>query len=460
MNMFAKKCKFAWTKFWIRFLRQVPILIIWSIIDKLVHRPGIQLLFDKSNLLSVTTRVACIFTSAPVKIQASVSNNKELVTKYDAQDEPKLRTLKLRCYLNFIIGCVQVLQCVLISKHGLFKASNNTIFEYILGWFNCILIFGCTSCIYTFRNNGKISAMYINNLFKFKKNIEVNKVIKTFASLSLIEELNLLSVPMLLASCTLFGTIYVLAFHLINPCKLSLIGYFLLDECNNTTGPSSVKKYIFAIRIFIKIVLFLGNIWVYSFGLIGILFIFISNLVIGSSMTLENIKMFWKRLQNSTDIYRDSLVYRQFQIFNSLSNYLQTTCLGVVVYTTIFALSINLSLVIGFNNFPRENISSIMIGLFLIVAIENGVVILVIQGGLVSVYIASKRTILGAKHLELSIASNKNRKWARKFWRSCEILKAKFGNGNFLEELTPLRCLDFAFGLTVQFLLLSRGKQF
>lgn len=50
---------------------------------------------------------------------------------------------------------------------------------------------------------------------------------------------------------------------------------------------------------------------------------------------------------------------------------------------------------------------------------------------------------------------NRNR-WAQRFIKSCQLIKIRFGSLNFIEERTPLNCLDFANNLTVELLLLTK----
>lgn len=100
-----------------------------------------------------------------------------------------------------------------------------------------------------------------------------------------------------------------------------------------------------------------------------------------------------------------------------------------------------------------------MIYVAMIMAFADGVTMLMILlGGMVSVCASSKRVLQEAKSMKKNCASRKNQLLVKKLWLSCDKIKIKFGDSNFLEELTPLRCLDFSAGMTVQILLLSTNK--
>lgn len=49
-----------------------------------------------------------------------------------------------------------------------------------------------------------------------------------------------------------------------------------------------------------------------------------------------------------------------------------------------------------------------------------------------------------------------HRKWEERFYRSCSPLKIMISPGNFVDQLTPLICLQFAMKTTVNLLLLTQ----
>lgn len=83
---------------------------------------------------------------------------------------------------------------------------------------------------------------------------------------------------------------------------------------------------------------------------------------------------------------------------------------------------------------------------------------MVLLEGMVSMCAYSKIVLERAKYLTVDFVSRREKLLIKKIWRSCDKIKVKFGDSNFLEELTPLRCLDFSVDMTVQLLLLSSSK--
>ncbi len=128
----------------------------------------------------------------------------------------------------------------------------------------------------------------------------------------------------------------------------------------------------------------------------------------GSMMILENIELFWQQLKHNDNIYQNALVYRQLQILNILSNSLQQSCVGLLIFIVTLALSMNLSLLIGSIGAAGKDTSFIMQALFVAVAANCAAVLLVILGGMVAGYKRSREKLEHAKNL--TIAS----RWSKK----------------------------------------------
>jgi len=99
--------------------------------------------------------------------------------------------------------------------------------------------------------------------------------------------------------------------------------------------------------------------------------------------------------------------------------------------------------------------SSNLIALFIFTSCStNGLLVLMIcLGGMVAIRSKSKKVLQENKVMQGE--TQRESKIYRKFWQSCPIIKIKFGAQNFVEELTPLNCLDFTVNLAVQFLLVG-----
>ncbi len=406
---------------------------------------------NKNWILYIITKWINAFNCVPIKAQF---NHGEF--RFSTKSKSEISNLTQRTYFNYCAALVQFLQIYLKAKQGIRSS------DLVIGLFALLAILATTSFINICRKNGRLWEEYQNNLFAFqekynrKKEFKKHYNAKHFAlATSTIETLNMLFVPGFVVTGALLPFMLVLGVHWSNPCKPSLLGYFILKECfdeaDNLTG-----LFRNACAILVKLIVYVVNLWVWSFGENGCHYIFVSLLMFGAMMTRESIEMFWQQYKHSTNIYRDALVYRQLQIINILGNVLQKSCLGLFICVVTLAFSMNFSLLIGSISGQQQESNIIMVLMFAAVSSNTMALLLVLLGGMVEVHKQSKYTIEAGKRLKST--HTKYHGWTKRFWKSCPILKTKFGYGSFLEELTPLRCVDLGFGLTVQFLLLSTSR--
>ncbi len=413
---------------------------------------SINKLLDKSFLLKLTMRQVGIFNCIPVKL-----NGNDVIV-FNSVESRKLTVL---CGLHFLATCSQIFQCTILSK---LTTKNISTVENILAWFILQLTVLSTYCVLICRTKGPTWKLYLDNILNLNKklkNITASNSISTkvkWKSLKLLQSLNLLLVPTILLTILLFAPLYVVGFHWQNPCKLSLMFYFVLNECSdNQIFPQSSFETIF--QALLKSFLFLGNIWVLAFGLHGFYFVCLTGFVISPMTILEYIQQFRTQSQAfMQNIYKQALVYRQFQVLNKMSNFLQQTCLQLFMTSAMIAVSMNLGLLVASFNGSLEEANVFLMGSFLMVTVNGTICILVVFGGMAAVYAESKHLIADEKRLELTFKSRMNKRWCRMYWRSCSTIQFKFGNSNFLEEHTPLKCFDCVLNLTVQTLILSRNR--
>lgn len=406
---------------------------------------------DESSLINLTMKQMSIFKCAPVKLTDLVSQKDLDLIHFSVLNRSESRVFKLRSFLFLIAVLIEIFQFLQALKVMSGPVHRNQ--DIILGLQVLIQLLMVTTYTQSCKNKGYTFAIYLNSLFKFKKTYSKVFADQTWRHLSTIEYLNLLFIRSILFCSVIFSPCLVLGFHWDNPCKPTLIGAFLLEECYDTLG-HQIGIILFVRKAIVKLGVFSLNIWVWWFSVNGTAFILITVNIIATVMTHDCIRLFWEKLKTSESIYEDALLYRQIQIFNVLNNFVQQGCLGVFIICTTLMISNCFSLLISTLN----EINIFMTVTFLLVAVNSTIAILLFLGGMVSVHLESKKKLLNIRRLELTYYSRAVRRWARRFWRSCEIIKFKFGSNNFIEKQTPLKCLDFAINLTVQFLLLSRNK--
>ncbi len=231
----------------------------------------------------------------------------------------------------------------------------------------------------------------------------------------------------------------------------------MLLECSqNCLSQNTVILKIFG--WISKALILAGNVWVSIFVVHGGVFIIINVSIIGAMLTRESLHAFWEGSTRSNNIYKNVVVYRQFQILNTLSNLIQRNCLGLLIVVGIIVMASCIGLLVGFFNGAENDTNIFLVAALVILTVDGILCYLVYLGGLVLVYTDCKRRLEFAKRLEWGCGSNADRRWVKRFWKSCDVLKTRFGEDNYLEELTPLNCIDMVFNLAVQFLLLSRNK--
>jgi len=121
--------------------------------------------------------------------------------------------------------------------------------------------------------------------------------------------------------------------------------------------------------------------------------------------------------------------------------------MSIMVSSVSFAACVKLKWIAG-------NFLPILTSVFLF--IPTSAMLLVMLSGMVGAYLKSIKVIQGLKQsLSKSALNNRDRKWLKKFCKSCSPIKIRIGSNNFLEALTPLNCSNFAFNLSVQILLVG-----
>lgn len=124
---------------------------------------------------------------------------------------------------------------------------------------------------------------------------------------------------------------------------------------------------------------------------------------------------------------------------------------------SIMDIAIPLSWLVNMSTMAEKEANIMMIIAMLIGFCDGVALIIVLTGGMLLVSTKSSQVFRVEKVSDAQSFMTKENRWVVRFWRSCRIVKIKFGDNNFLESLTPLRCLDFAVGITVQ-ILLFQGK--
>lgn len=414
--------------------------------------------FDELFLLKLTMMQSDHFNCAPLKIITAKTNQNHENIQFTTNTEAKLQKLKFGSILLSVMTCFQYIQCIMVAKRD---TTNHPGLINILGWFTCLCMTTQSSYIFFYRRKVQELQYYQNNLITLrnnqKKTLDRNNE-SSWNNFSVMERVLLLCIPMILVTAAVMGPIYGLIFHSYNPCKPSLIGFILLEECLFSKVVTDSFSLVNIWNKILKIFLLVGNLWAWLFGTYGFAFAFTTIHIFPTVIIRRFIQNIRNRLANSSHVYLDSLMYRQLQIFNTLTNDVQKNCLGVFICGTVIGLSISLNLLVEVSSGAESKTDISIVTIIVTSTINSIACILIMLGGLVSVYTDSEQIIPFAKKMLWKYEQRATRKWARMYWRSCNQFKIKFGDTNYLEELTQIKCIDLSFDLTIQFLLLSRNK--
>lgn len=143
-------------------------------------------------------------------------------------------------------------------------------------------------------------------------------------------------------------------------------------------------------------------------------------------------------------------MFRHIQFLTVLLNEVQKgTLIAVLLWSSTFILSLAVSMLV---------ISSIedwtSLATLTLIVVDCTLEILIILGGMSTVYITSRRALVTKPKLY----SCSDARWLRRFLRSCQPLKIRIGSVNFVDELTPLNCFHVSITLGVNIILLERNK--
>lgn len=146
--------------------------------------------------------------------------------------------------------------------------------------------------------------------------------------------------------------------------------------------------------------------------------------------------------RENLDIVQVAPLFRQIKVSNNLCNIVQQSCLNLLicVASTIESLSLFLlSKVCG----PAEaNLTFVILVALVICVVNCMIIIITLTSGMVRLHKESGYLQVKIKRLHENRRTTCNMKLLRKYWQSCRKVKINLGISIFLEECTPLKCLN------------------
>lgn len=287
-------------------------------------------------------------------------------------------------------------------------------------------------------------AQYLNGLLKYGDKMMPYWIDRRR---HLTENMNLLFCLGCAPSVIIVPVGYVFGLHWFNPYeKTSLVGYWLLGKYDNLWG------------MIIKLIIFFFNFWFWTVGSCAVAFCIGGVQALFTISLRDSIRTFWNLESNfdKLSFYKRSVLYREVQVLSALqteiqSGYPMTILIGVV------PVLISAFLLVAIRS--AENLTLVLFSLYM--ATLCVIAVLFVVGGQAGVWTESERMFkdLGRLLVQRRVTGThitKEVKWKERFWKSCRnLIRVKFGINNFVEEETPLNCLNCAISITVQLLLLG-----
>lgn len=269
--------------------------------------------------------------------------------------------------------------------------------------------------------------------------------------------------------------IFVFGLHLIDPCKPSLFGYFLLRQCSCLH--IDIDSYVTASKILgfaTHALLLLINFYFLTLGIRACCFCIAGVQILCQLSLRDYIRSLWRQtfsqpafnsMSPRIILYKFFAMYREIQVMGCLNNIIQKK---VLLYYIIISTSVlSLTTFTTVRMFSQHSKNSMQIGVLLtfMIGVNAFMTLFVHMTGMVAIYNDSIKLISNLKRcLNLYMGGGEgpgkgrlsllDLKWVRKSQKACAPIKIKFGGCNFLEKGTPLVSLNFANNLAINLLLL------
>lgn len=147
-------------------------------------------------------------------------------------------------------------------------------------------------------------------------------------------------------------------------------------------------------------------------------------------------------------------MYRHIKLLSTLCNEIQQKMMMIPLLAT--AILANAASLATLTHIQFVSKNWIITCILMTAYVDSTLMVLFTLGGMVTINRRSKAFIETLESYHIRGLGDTDWKWISTFRRSCQRLKIKFGDNNFIEKLTPLKCLHCAARLTLQILLCER----
>lgn len=323
----------------------------------------------------------------------------------------------------------------------------------LYNWFAILTLLAHNAAHHTCLTERHEIVLYVNELFRFleKNTLQLNtsenehclraKFIKQFARLCV---------------ATMFFVPAGYVFGLLwwdTATKSSIVGYWILRQFGNNL-----------FRLLLKIIIFSLNYWSWQVNVIAGVFCYCGIQIVCTYLLIHCITTMWKVEEAGnamTSAWERAVIYKGLQIIAILQTEVQSgSTMTMIILTPTLGVAVGSATVVGMPWTP-ENAVLLLISVY--VAFCSAFALLVLLGGHAEVCEESKRMLSNIRRLQISKrvagmgVSRKEHMIQQRFWWSCaNLIKVTFGVNNYVENDTPLNCLNWAVAMAVQLMLMKR----
>ncbi|CAL8112273.1 unnamed protein product [Orchesella dallaii] len=375
----------------------------------------------------------------------------------EAKSRFKLKLYGIRFYFALLYKFFVMFQVISTWKNvKMFVITHNVMFisSYIL----------ITTCAYAFYKNAHRIASLFNQMIEYELRhckpgtVDLNNVKGTTLVICMVRMMSITGI--------FLPTFYHLDM-IRNPCFPVYLGYWLSEQCQEGNLGQALSPTWSPVELGTKIGMSLLSYMNWNLLMTGIGFYLNVAVILSGHCIRSYIGQYGqnmrKRFAKQEVIKKDQLqqhtmAFRELQVIaiEYRELYSRTVVVATLLCGTVMQVVClyNTITVLLKGSKGTDADGSLQIGLNLVYfwcTIVAACGIVVFMGILADVYSVAKNV-----HQEIaSTVALKRSKWFCRFLRSCPILRIYLGGSNFLDELTPLTCEDFAIDQTVGLLLLK-----
>lgn len=403
-----------------------------------------SILTGNLKLFGKTCRLAGFLGGLPLSWDPKARRVRHLLS-----NNSRKRLLLARCYMHTTMLIIVSLQ----AGQETFAPPTNaneglSMLQYLLAGICVELLIAGSVYLHACRTKISDIVLYLNGTIQFAEMHARDESDLKQKRYSLFEFLNVFFAEALYWSFGGFPFFFVCGLHWFNPCSPSLALYWLLPEC------STNDKTAISGNLLMKLLIFFWNNWSWSLGCNNGVFVVCGIQILGTLSLGGFLETFLKQSEASGDVStsRVAVTYRQIQLLAKLNNGIQQKAyMSLIIFSAIVQQSFGVTALLKLP-WSAENIIGLVVACILVVDTTAAMVVLL--GGMAAVNTTSDE-VANKLQKNLTTFRGKERRWRNRFYKSCGGIRIYFGTFNFVEQLTPLNCIDFANGLTIQLLLLE-----